>query len=368
MLQKTRLSADSALPGRSPSRLTFDRVNRRFGPITALKAFSLDIAPSEIVCLLGPSGCGKTTALRIAAGVDHPSEGRILLDGNEVAGPSRFVAPEMRGVGLMFQDFALFPHLTVLQNVAFGLRGLGSAETRREAVAALDRVGLAHYAAEYPHILSGGEQQRVALARAIAPRPSVLLMDEPFSGLDSRLRETTRDDTLAILRETKATCVIVTHAPNEALRMGDRIAVMRGGTIIQCGTADALYNEPRDIDVARTFSRMNEFGGRVVSGAVASPLGAIPAPGVREGSEAVVCVRQSAMRLGAAGRGTGAQIRAVRFLGDTALVELGVEGCDEPLVAQLAQAEAPHPGEVVGLSIAQGGAMVFPAEPSVANA
>ena len=140
--------------------------------------------PGEVLCLLGPSGCGKTTLLRIAAGVERPTSGRVLLDGQEVAGPDRFVPPEKRGVGLMFQDFALFPHLTILQNVAFGLRSLTRTEANAEALAALARVGLAHYANEYPHILSGGEQQRVALARAIAPRPSVLLMDEPFSGLD----------------------------------------------------------------------------------------------------------------------------------------------------------------------------------------
>ncbi len=368
MLQKSRPHADAALPARSPSRLTFDRVSRRFGPIAALQDFSLDIAPSEIVCLLGPSGCGKTTALRIAAGVEYPSEGCILLDKNEAAGPNRFIAPEKRGVGLMFQDFALFPHLTVLQNVAFGLRGFGRGEARREATAALDRVGLGYYAAEYPHILSGGEQQRVALARAIAPRPGVLLMDEPFSGLDSQLRESTREDTYAILRETKATCVIVTHAPNEAMRMGDRIAVMRRGKLVQCGTADALYNAPCDIDVARTFSRMNEFSGRVASGVVATPLGAIPAPGIHEGSDAIFCIRQSALRLGSSAAGPEAQVRAVRFLGDTALVELGLEGCDEPLIAQIVQAEAPQPGEKVGLTIVPGGALVFAAEPSVANA
>ena len=181
------------------SRLTFDNMSRRFGDTLALDRVSIDVEPGEVLCLLGPSGCGKSTLLRIAAGVERPSSGRILLDEQEVAGPNRFVPPEKRGVGLMFQDFALFPHLSILDNVAFGLKSLTRSEAKAEAYAALERVGLGHYAGEYPHILSGGEQQRVALARAIAPRPSVLLMDEPFSGLDPRLREKMREETLAIL-------------------------------------------------------------------------------------------------------------------------------------------------------------------------
>src|SRR6476646_5770424 len=144
------------------ARLTFDAVERRYQSSVALAGFSLDIAPAEVVCLLGPSGCGKTTLLRVAAGIEKPSGGRVLINGLEVAGPSRFVAPEDRGVGLMFQDFALFPHLTILGNVAFGLKSLPKAEARREALAALKRVGLANLAEEYPHILSGGQQQRVA--------------------------------------------------------------------------------------------------------------------------------------------------------------------------------------------------------------
>ncbi len=168
--------------------LRFEDVSRRYGETLALDRVSLDVPPGKVLCLLGPSGCGKTTLLRIAAGVERPSAGRVLIDDQEVAGPNRFVPPEKRGVGLMFQDFALFPHLTILDNVAFGLRSLTKAQARAEAHAALERVGLGQYAGDYPHILSGGEQQRVALARAIAPRPGVLLMDEPFSGLDPRLQ------------------------------------------------------------------------------------------------------------------------------------------------------------------------------------
>ena len=215
------------------ARVTFEAVERRYGETYALRDFSLDVAPGEVVCLLGPSGCGKTTLLRVAAGIEKPSAGRILINEHEIAGPNRFVPPEQRGVGLMFQDFALFPHLTILENVAFGLKALPHAEARREAYLLLSRVGLERYAHDYPHILSGGQQQRVALARAIVPRPAVMLMDEPFSGLDVQLRESMQEETLALLRETRATSVIVTHHPEEAMRLADRIAVMRRGRLVQ---------------------------------------------------------------------------------------------------------------------------------------
>ena len=245
------------------ARLTFERVERRYGGFQALKGFSLDIAPGEVVCLLGPSGSGKTTLLRIASGIEKPTGGRVLINGQEVAGPNRFVPPERRNVGLMFQDFALFPHLSIRDNVAFGLKSLGREVAAREALAALARVGLERYAEAYPHTLSGGEQQRVALARALLPRPAVMLMDEPFSGLDVQLRERLQEETLALLRETRATSLIVTHAPAEAIRMGDRIAVMHSGRLVQAGKAEELYRNPADLFVARLFSEINEIpGGR----------------------------------------------------------------------------------------------------------
>src|SRR5690606_35249804 len=162
-------------------------------------------------------------------------------------------------IGLVFQDFALFPHLTILDNVRFGLTALSRDEGRREAMIALSRVGLDHYADRYPHVLSGGEQQRVALARAIAPRPAVLLMDEPFSGLDSRLRDSIRAETLEILRHSRATAVIVTHDAEEAMRLGDRIALLRGGLLVQVGTAEELYSRPADMFAAGFFSEINIF-------------------------------------------------------------------------------------------------------------
>ncbi|MGO4836504.1 ABC transporter ATP-binding protein, partial [Rhizobiaceae sp. 2RAB30] len=193
------------------ARLGFENITHTFGNGSeTLRGVSLAAEPGEVLCLLGPSGSGKTTLLRIAAGIEAQTTGRVLLNDREIAGPSAFLPPEQRSIGLVFQDFALFPHLTILDNVRFGLTALSREEAKREAMIALSRVGLDHYAGTYPHVLSGGEQQRVALARAIAPRPAVLLMDEPFSGLDSRLKDAVRAETLDILRRSRATAIVVT--------------------------------------------------------------------------------------------------------------------------------------------------------------
>jgi iron(III) transport system ATP-binding protein len=349
------------------SQLTFDGVSRRFGSTLALDAVSLDIAPGEIVCLLGPSGCGKTTLLRIAAGVERASSGRVLIDGQEVEGPDCFVPPEKRGVGLMFQDFALFPHLTILDNVAFGLRSLTRKEAKREALAALERIGLAHYARDYPHILSGGEQQRVALARAIAPRPSIMLMDEPFSGLDPRLRERIREDSLAILHETRATSIVVTHDAEEAMRMGDRVVLMRGGRIVQRGKAEDIYREPVDLFAARAFSDLNEIPAQIVKGAAETPLGRFAANGLADGTAAIVCLRQGGLRLLPAGQGHPGKVLDARFLGDHALVEIAVEGLEWPLFARMRGADAPNPQAEIGVRVDKGAVLVFAAEENGAS-
>ena len=344
------------------ARLTFENLSRDYDTTRALAGVDLDIAPAEIVCLLGPSGCGKSTLLRIAAGIEKPSAGRVLINGLEVAGPQRFVAPEERGVGLMFQDFALFPHLTILRNVAFGLKALPKAEARREALAALKRVGLAHLADEYPHILSGGQQQRVALARAIVPRPAVMLMDEPFSGLDVQLREAMQDETLALLRETRATSVIVTHHPEEAMRMGDRIAVMRAGRLVQAGSAEDLYHKPADLFVARLFSEINEFAYRVGGGGVDTPIGVLPAGALKAEERATVCIRERGVQLSRNGTGLSGRILDVKFLGDVARLEVGVEGFDKPLKVRARESEGWVRGDEVRAQIDPASALVFPAE------
>jgi len=328
----------------------------------ALDGVDLDIAPGEVVCLLGPSGCGKTTLLRVAAGIEKPSGGRVLINDREVAGPNRFVAPEDRGIGLMFQDFALFPHLTILGNVAFGLKALPKAEARREALSALQRVGLQHMADDFPHILSGGQQQRVALARAIVPRPAVMLMDEPFSGLDVQLREAMQEETLGLLRETRATSVIVTHHPEEAMRIGNRIAVMRKGRLVQAGNAEELYHRPADLFVARLFSEINEIAYRVAGGRLDTPIGTLAAPGLTEGDEAIVCIRERGITLTPAGAGLAGRVLDVKFLGDVARLEVGVEGFDRPLKVRVREMEGWRRGAEVRVDIDRARVLVFPSE------
>ncbi len=345
------------------ARLTFENVVRRYDGTDALLGVDLDIAPGEVVCLLGPSGCGKTTLLRIASGIERPTSGRVLINEREVAGPHRFVPPEERSVGLMFQDFALFPHLTILQNVAFGLKALPPDVARREAMSVLSRVGLESYASAYPHILSGGQQQRVALARAIVPRPSVVLMDEPFSGLDVQLRDSMQEETLALLRETRATCMIVTHHPEEAMRMGDRIAVMRKGRIVQLGRAEELYHHPKELFVARLFSEINELEAHVTNGGIDMPFGRVQADGMKDGEPAMVCIRERGIRLHPAGTcGLAGRVLHVKFLGDVGLVEIGVHGFDEPLRARtrVAVGEVWSKGAEVSVEIDPARILVFP--------
>jgi iron(III) transport system ATP-binding protein len=347
--------------------LTFDRVERRYAGTQALAGFSLDIAPGEVVCLLGPSGGGKTTLLRVASGIERPTGGRVLINDFEVAGPNRFVPPEKRNVGLMFQDFALFPHLTIRDNVAFGLKALPREDAVREALAALARVGLERYADEYPHILSGGEQQRVALARAIVPRPAVMLMDEPFSGLDVQLRERMQEETLQLLRETRATCLIVTHAPPEAIRLGDRIAVMRAGRLVQAGRAEDLYRAPADLFTARLFSEINEIPVSVAGGTLRTPVGTFVVPELSDGDEAVLCIRRRAIRLVSAGEGLPSRVTRIKFLGDQALLEIAAQGFERALRTVVREGDQPEQGTEVGILVDPESVLVFPAEAAAEN-
>ena len=325
-------------------KLAFENVSCSIGSTEILKNLSFELQAGEIACLLGQSGCGKTTLLRIAAGIQQVTSGRVLLDDEEVDGPSGFVPPERRNVGLVFQDFALFPHLNVIDNVSFGLNALSRKEAAKVAEHALERVGLASFRHSYPSSLSGGEQQRVALARAIVPRPQVMLMDEPFSGLDQRLRETVREETLALLKETRATCVLVTHDPVEAMDFAERILLMRAGRLIQTGTSTELFNKPADLQVARFFSDVNEIAGHVKNGNVETPLGTFSAAAFANGAEVLVIIRPQAMTLANAGAGTEGYVLEARFLGDKTRLLVQFNGLDEPL-GVLLTGHAPQKGE-----------------------
>jgi iron(III) transport system ATP-binding protein len=227
----------------------------------------------------------------------------------------------------------------------------------------LSRVGMADYAASYPHQLSGGEQQRVALARALAPRPGILLMDEPFSGLDSRLRDSVREGTLGLLRETRATAIIVTHDPEEALRVGDRIALMRDGRLVQHGTGEELFYSPVNLFAASFFTELNRFQTRVSGGVVDTPLGKFAAPGLGEGAQATVCVRLPDVLvdpLTADGPGLPGRVASRRFVGIAELLELYVEGCEEPVRARARAGTLPAGVTDVRVRVGEGAEMVFP--------
>ena len=344
-----------------PATLAFEHVTQRFGAVTALDDVTLTVQPGEIVCLLGQSGCGKTTLLRLAAGVEQPTAGCIRLEGQEVSNPAAFVPPEERGVGLVFQDYALFPHMSVRDNVRFGLKSYSAADADVSAMRALSRVGLAELADVYPHTLSGGEQQRVALARAIAPRPGVLLMDEPFSNLDRRLRDVVRAETLALLRETGATTIVVTHDPEDAMRIADRVVLMRAGRIVQTGTAKELYRNPVSLFAARFFCDFSEIEGVVENAAVETPIGSFAAPGLAGGTRVTVCVRPQAVRLVAEGTGLPGRVVARRFLGDVDEIQVALPGLERPLTARTSDADGLKAGQDISVAIRATEVLVFPA-------
>lgn len=306
--------------------LAIEQVSARFGAVTALDGVSIAVARGEILCLLGPSGSGKSTLLRLVAGIERPQSGCIVIDGVTVAGPDAFAEPEARRVGLVFQDYALFPHLTVSANVAFGARG------RPAAVAALlARLGLERLAGSYPHMLSGGERQRVALARALVPEPRVLLMDEPFSSLDSRLRDDVRRHTLELLREQGTTTIIVTHDPDEALRIADRIALLEAGRLVQIGTPEAVYGAPQTLFAARFFGDVAALPGVCRDGRCETALGGFAAPGLASGTQAVACIRSEHLAIAATPTAIAGRVVGVEFCGDTDRLLLAVDGLDNPV-------------------------------------
>ncbi len=351
--------------------LTAEGLTRRFGGRDVVSDVSLRVMPGQVTCLLGPSGCGKSTTLRMIAGVDRPDAGRVLVNGRVLSDSTVHLPPERRHIGLMFQDFALFPHLSVGENVAFGLSG-SRQEKRTRATEMLERVHLHGFEDAFPHELSGGEQQRVALARAIAPKPGIMLMDEPFSGLDNRLRDGIRDETLDILKEEGTAVVLVTHEPEEAMRMADEIALMRAGQIVQQGAPYNVYNAPVDRQAAAFFSDVNVIRGTVRGALTDTPFGAFLAPGVPDGTEVEIVIRPQHLRIdfdrdgrgpnptpedGVPARGT--VIRA-RFMGNESLVEFRMDHDGSILKASIPSVFLPQLGTGLWLMIRRGRCFVFP--------
>ncbi len=313
--------------------LTIRGVSHAFDDRRVVDHVDLAVQAGELVCLVGPSGCGKTTLLRLAAGLVTLQHGTIEIGGAVVADSVRAVPPEARGVGLVFQDYALFPHLDVAGNVAFGLRGMPAAERPARVDAVLTQVNMLDYRSAWPHQLSGGQQQRIALARALAPRPRVMLLDEPFSGLDARLRAQIRDDTLHVLKENGVATLMVTHDSEEAMFMADRIAVMNRGRIEQAGRPVEVYGAPASAFVARFFGEVNDLRGIVRDRVVATPFGPVAANGHVEAAMVQVVIRPEALKLSPANdRAAGAapaciaKVMAARLLGRSSWIHLDIGG------------------------------------------
>jgi iron(III) transport system ATP-binding protein len=337
-------------------------LGHRFGERRVVDRASLAIPRGEVHCLVGPSGCGKTTTLRLVAGLEEIQEGRVELNGRLLAEPGNALPPERRRVGLMFQDFALFPHLSVAENVAFGLAGAGRRERAARTSALLARVDMARHARSYPHTLSGGEQQRVALARALAPAPELMLLDEAFSALDTELRAAVREETMAVLREAGTPTLLVTHDAEEAIRVGDRIYAMQGGRIVQAGTPAELYARPANPFVAGFFGPVNRFPGRVQGGLVRTPVGWAAAPDLADGSEVEAVVRPEGIRLReppAAG-GLRARVTFRRDLGPLHVLRLGLPDGSTVKVRQIGEARV-RPGDEVEIELDPRHLFVYPA-------
>ncbi len=253
--------------------LSAQGLHKRFPNAVALDGFDLEVDRGAFLTVLGPSGVGKTTALRIIAGFEFPDSGTVRVNGKVVNGPGVFVPPERRQVGMVFQDYALFPHLSVDRNVAFGLDRSG----RRARVAeVLEMVGLAGLESRMPHELSAGQQQRVALARALAPRPQVILADEPFSNLDAALRKRLRSEVRSILREAETTAVMITHDQEEALAVSDQLALMNEGRVVQTGPPDHVYRNPATSWVAEFLGDADFFDAEARGGRITTPFGTFP--------------------------------------------------------------------------------------------
>lgn len=337
--------------------LMIEGVSHAYGAVKALQNIDLHVAPGEVVCLLGPSGCGKSTLLRLAAGLEPLQRGQVKLAGQVVADPRGSLPPEHRRVGMVFQDFALFPHLTVSQNIAFGLTDLTKPDQQERARQWGDRIGLTEFLDAFPHTLSGGQQQRVALARALAPGPRLVLMDEPFSGLDVTLRDRLRDTTLALLKEADVATVLVTHDPDEAMRMADRIVLMRAGQVEQAGEPLDLYNHPVSAFAAAFFGSVTQLGAQARDGTVTNDLGRFDAP-ILTGPVTVI-VRQEAFHRALEG-GVMAVVTQARSLGREQLLGFRIGSID--LTARWSEGRLPAVGDRIPVVLDRHRVHLFPKE------
>jgi iron(III) transport system ATP-binding protein len=321
--------------------ITVRGVTRRYGPKTAVEGADLDLRAGRITCLLGPSGSGKSTLLRLIAGLEPVDAGEIRSGERVLSAAGRTVPPEARDVGLVFQDYALFPHLSVRDNVGFGLRHLPGTARKARVDKALTEVRLADRAKSWPHSLSGGEQQRVALARTLVREPHTVLLDEPFSGLDAHLKSEVREGLLETLKAAGAAVLLVTHDAGEALMMADDLVLMDGGRVIQSGDPQVCWARPASTAAARLLGEVNRLPAQVAAGMARTPLGQVPAPGLPDGPAALL-IRPQHMTPGAEGLET--TVETTRFGG--AFSEVGARLGDDMVHLHVPGVIA-RPGDVV---------------------
>lgn len=342
--------------------LTLSALSKHYGSFTAVKQMNLDVREGEFLVLLGPSGCGKTTTLRMIAGFIEPSSGTILIGGNDVTA----LPPYKRNLGIVFQNYAIFPHLSVFENVAYGLRRrkLPSTVIEERAHASLRRVRLDHLADRMPKQLSGGQQQRVAIARALAIEPDILLLDEPLSNLDAKLRHQVREEIKTLQTDLGITTVMVTHDQEEALSLGDRLVVMQNGEVQQIGSGRELYESPANIFVADFIGRTNVLEGSQVGGQghlfrTRSGLELICRNAV--GSHGAVVVRPEMIKLDRSGEGATARIASVSYLGPVCEVSLQL-GNEQTLLANVSSDQV----KALALAAGQNISISVPAEAAYA--
>ena len=359
------------------TRLHIEKLSHQFGSTAVLHDISISVTHGEVVCLLGPSGCGKTTLLRIAAGLERLQRGKISVGETVIADAASGlnIPPEKRGIGLMFQDYSLFPHLNVRDNICFGV-GANSPERHTWVDNALSLMDVKFHANSFPHALSGGQQQRVALLRALAPEPRILLLDEPFSGLDVTRRASVREETLSILKDTGVSTLMVTHDPEEAMFMADRILVMHEGRIVQDGTPVETYSKPSEPFVASLFGPINYLKGIVLDEQVATPLGKFEAMSFDEGDDVNILLRPEGISLSKAHMETSTSLNdgagqkqifkvvSARPLGRISLVVFALPetGKGPHLIeARIPGNFLPEPGSLVTVSVNADEAFIFKA-------
>ncbi|MDC0457632.1 ABC transporter ATP-binding protein [Alphaproteobacteria bacterium] len=277
--------------------LEFIKISHSYDNNYILNKFSMKLNDGEVVSLLGPSGCGKTTLLKLASGIEKLQEGEIILNGKTISSTNTHLSPDKRKIGYVFQDCALFPHLTILQNIFFGLNNKEITAQTKKIKNLMNEINISNLSKSYPHELSGGQQQQVALVRAIASDPKIILLDEPYSNLDSRLKEKIRDQMLHILREYNISALLVTHDPEEAMFMSDKIGVLNNGIVEQFGSPIDLYLRPKSAFIAEFFGEINLFEGSVESGLVNTVLGTFRCSKKLNKNKVKIVIRNEAIKL-----------------------------------------------------------------------